>query len=100
MKLSTLLKLFKAREMAQIPFIINSAFRTEQYNKFVGGLPSSSHLKGYAVDISAINSRQRFVIVKSLLDAGFPRIGIYPTFVHVDNDPHKPGPVIYLGSKK
>ena len=97
MKLSTLLKLYKAREYAGIPFIINSGFRTPKHNKKVGGLSTSSHLKGYAIDIVAVNSRQRFTIIKALLDAGFPRLGIYPTWIHADNDPDKPGPVIYLG---
>jgi hypothetical protein len=30
------------------------------------------------------------------MEAGFNRIGIAPTFIHVDNDPSKPEDVIWL----
>ena len=47
-----LFKLDRAREVAQIPFKINSAWRSAEENKDAGGKPNSSHLKGLAVDIS------------------------------------------------
>jgi hypothetical protein len=34
-------------------------------------------------------------IVGSLLEAGFNRIGIADTFIHVDNDPTKPEEVMW-----
>ena len=50
-----LIKLDEAREYAQIPFTINSAWRSIEDNKRVGGKPNSSHLKGLAVDINTLN---------------------------------------------
>lgn len=39
------------REHCQKPIIINSAYRTPDGNKAVGGSPSSLHLEGLAADI-------------------------------------------------
>ncbi len=89
MKKEFLLKLEKAREIAGIPFIINSGFRTKETNRRVGGSPNSSHLKGVAADISCKNSSDRIVIVRSLIEAGFNRIGVADTFIHVDSDNDK-----------
>ena len=79
-----------------IPFIINSAWRSADHNEKVGGKPDSSHLKGLAVDIKVTNSRQRFIILQSLIAAGFNRIGIAKTFIHVDGDNEKDPRVTWL----
>ena len=90
-----------ARGIAGIPFTITSGFRTPSHNAYVGGVqPSlqskgSSHLFGYAADIAAPTSRQKYLIVASLFTAGFNRIGIGETFIHVDNDPDKDPDVIW-----
>lgn len=90
-----------ARGIAGIPFTITSGFRTPSHNAYVGGVqPSnkskgSSHLYGYAADIAAPTSRQKYVIIDALLKAGFNRIGIANTFIHVDNDPEKDPDVIW-----
>ena len=44
-------RLNNAREIAGVPFVLNSAFRCEDHNREVGGSSSSSHLVGCAVDI-------------------------------------------------
>lgn len=95
MKASTLSMLDRARAHAKIPFVINSGYRTPEHNRKVGGVPDSSHVKGYAVDISARTSLDRYIIVDSLLKAGFTRIGIAKTFIHADNDPSKPQGLIW-----
>lgn len=87
--------LVTAREKAGIPFKITSGYRTEAHNKKVGGVANSSHLRGYAADISAKDSPTRFKIVSALLEAGFSRVGIASSFVHVDNDPDKAKGVIW-----
>lgn len=88
-------KLDEAREIANIPFIINSAYRSPEHNAKIGGKPNSSHLKGLAVDISVTNSRQRFIVLNALLEVGFTRIGIADTFIHVDLDSEKSKDVIW-----
>jgi uncharacterized protein YcbK (DUF882 family) len=88
-------KLDKARGIADIPFVINSGCRCEKHNKMVGGSKSSSHLKGLAVDIKATTSTQRYKIINALLIAGFTRIGVAKTFIHVDIDQDKARNVIW-----
>ena len=84
-----------ARERAGIPFIVNSACRCDFHNKLVGGSPTSSHLKGVAVDIRVINSNHRLIIASALLYAGFKRIGIANGFIHADNDTRKTQEVLW-----
>lgn len=89
-------KLNKAREIAGVPFVLNSAFRCETHNADVGGKYTSAHLAGLAVDIKAEDSRTRYLILKGLFAAGFHRIGIGKTFIHADDDLTKPAGVVWL----
>lgn len=84
----------EAREIAGIPFIINSAYRSPEHPLSIKN-PSSSHIKGLAVDIKATDSKTRFKIVKALIQVGFTRIGIADTFIHVDLDLDKTKNVIW-----
>ncbi len=85
----------KAREIAGIPFIINSAYRSVNYEKGIGRKGTSSHTKGIAVDIRASDSTSRFKIMKALMDVGINRIGIAKTFIHADIDKEKPQEVLW-----
>ena len=89
-------KLDQARSVANIPFKINSGYRTEEHNKKVGGKANSSHLRGYAADIHVNDSRSRSIILTALMEVGFNRFGIGNTFIHVDNDPEKKSNVIWV----
>ena len=93
---STLQMLDNAREIAGIPFKINSGFRTKSHNAYIGGSKLSSHLYGYAVDIHCTDSRRRSIILDALSKAGFTRFGIADTFIHTDNDPDKDQDVLWL----
>ncbi|QDP56663.1 MAG: putative peptidase M15 [Prokaryotic dsDNA virus sp.] len=84
-----------AREISGIPFKINSGYRTIEHNYDVGGKPNSSHIVGKAADIAVKGSRQRWVITQALIQAGFNRIGIAKTFIHVDSDDTKDPDVIW-----
>ena len=84
----------EAREIAGIPFIINSAYRSPEHPLSIKN-PSSSHIKGLAVDIKATASVTRFKIVQALIEVGFNRIGIADTFIHVDLDLDKTQNVIW-----
>ncbi len=95
MKPSTLKKLDNARTMANIPFIINSGYRTRKHNKKEGGVFDSAHITGYAADIKAKTSRSRYLIVEACICMNFNRIGISSKMVHVDNDPTKPKNVLW-----
>lgn len=85
----------RARDLAGIPFIINSGYRCWTHNKMSGGSASSSHLKGLAVDIRAKTSGQKYLIVKGLLDVGITRIGISDKFIHADVDKAKDREVLW-----
>jgi len=95
MDINFLNKLTEARKMAAIGFKITSGYRTPSHNEKVGGVPSSSHTLGHAVDIYAPTSRQKYIIINALLQAGFNRIGVAKNFIHVDNDPSKNEDVIW-----
>ncbi len=88
-------RLDDARERAGVPFVITSAVRCEKHNRAVGGVDSSAHVDGWAVDIAASGSRKRWHVVSALIEAGFTRIGIADTFVHADCDPSKSDRVIW-----
>ena len=93
-------KLDYARGLAEIPFKITSGYRTKEYNEDLirrnyKASKNSSHLKALAADISVKDSKSRFIVFNSLLLAGFTRIGIADTFIHVDLDLEKTQNVIW-----
>lgn len=76
----------EARHIAQLQFKITSGYRSKTHNRKVNGVSSSSHLVGRACDIACTNGNKRYKIIAALLEAGFTRIGVAKTFIHVDND--------------
>lgn len=74
----------KIREHFNRPIIINSAYRTPNHNKAVGGSPSSRHLLGQAADIVVkdVPPSTVYAFCSSLLTTG--GVGKYDTFTHVD----------------
>ncbi len=95
MQSTTLELLEKTRQKAGVPFVITSGYRSPAHNRKVGGVSSSSHLSGHAVDIRCARSSDRFKIIAAALAAGFNRIGVSGRFLHLDNDPKKPKNVIW-----
>ena len=85
----------KARALYGKPIVVTSGFRTESHNEKVGGVSSSSHLKGLAIDVACLRSKDRFKMLTALLEVGFNRIGIASTFIHVDVDKNKSQNVIW-----
>ena len=77
-------KLYQARSLSSVAYKITSGYRTPKFNKDVGGVKGSSHMKYEACDIAVSNSHQRFMILQCLLLAGFERIGIGAKFIHCD----------------
>ena len=94
MNVEFLAKLDEAREFAGIPFIINSAYRSPEHPESIKN-PTSSHIKGLAVDISVKDSVTRFKVLNALIAVGFNRIGVADTFIHVDLDLDKSQNVIW-----
>lgn len=79
-------KLELLRSYLNAPIVVNSGYRTVEYNKKVGGETNSYHLRGMAADvrISGYTPKQ---VADAARKLGFGGIGIYPTFTHVDVGP-------------
>lgn len=95
-------RLQRARTIASIPFIILSGVRCPVHNANVGGSDDSSHVpsynedeRGHAADIVYNSSSECFIILNSLLDVGFTRLGINDGAIHADDDTTKPEEVIW-----
>lgn len=88
--------LFFLSKASTFDIIATSGLRTPEHNAEVGGIPSSSHLTGLAIDLACADSKQRFSIVYWAFLAGFKRIGIAPDHIHLDIDLQKINPVLFL----
>lgn len=88
-------KLNVARHIAGVPFHLNSAYRSVDWEKKHGRTGSSSHCKGLAVDVRCFSDHDRYRIVYGAICAGFRRIGVHRSFVHLDLDPDK-HPAVWL----
>lgn len=85
-------KLDKIRGLFGYPIIINSGYRTPEYNDtLANSVKNSAHIDGLAVDIdlSRYTTAQRVKLVE-LLRQEFIRIGVARNFYHVDIDDSKP----------
>lgn len=81
-KLEEIDRLFISNNLPQMA--ITSGARCPAYNASVGGVKSSTHLSGLAVDISCNNNNNRYKMLKILIENGIKRIGVGKTFLHLD----------------
>ena len=86
------------REIAGIPFKVNSGYRTKSHNKKIKGSPNSSHMKGLAADIHCTDSVNRLLILGAAITVGIFRIGIGKTFIHLDIDEDKVNAIWLYGA--
>lgn len=77
-------KLQKIRDHFGAAITINSAYRTESYNKKVGGAKSSYHMKGQAFDI-VVKGHTPLEAARFAESIGITGIIQYNNFVHVDS---------------
>ena len=78
------------RDHFKMPVVINSAYRTPTYNKKVGGVNASQHIRGAAADISVkgVSSAKVYEYLNGLYPDKYG-IGRYQTFTHIDTRPNK-----------
>lgn len=84
-----------SRNIAGVPMVISSSWRSPEHNAQVGGKPNSAHLRGEAVDIICRESFARYRILEGLIRAGFKRIGISENFIHADTSNDLPTPRVW-----
>lgn len=92
-KMSTelLMLLDRARQAAGIPFRITSCYRPGD---------DGAHGEGKAVDIRVDTSTDRLRIVRAVLEAGFQRVGVYDSHIHVDVSRRLTRGVLWTGRSK
>ena len=85
-------KLQKFRELVGYPFVITSAYRSPKHNQKIGGSVSSQHIYGRAFDVSLRGIKKYKIedLAKLARISGFNGVGLYDTFIHVDNRPTGP----------
>lgn len=77
------------RDYVKKPIKINSGYRSPAWNKAVGGVSDSQHLKGKASDIviSGMSPGEVARTIETLIASGKMKqggLGVYPNFVHYD----------------
>lgn len=82
-----------AREVAGVPFVLLSAYRSSEWDKMKGRSGTGMHTQGRAVDIKCVDGVSRYLIVRACLQFGLS-VGIYSNFLHIDYRPNK---VIFYG---
>ena len=86
----------RAREYAEIPFIITSGYRSPEHEISKGRNANGPHTTGKAVDLKCTNDRERFLILKALFYCGFLRIGDEKDHIHVDICTEKDVNIVWL----
>lgn len=71
------------RDWAGKAVTINSGYRTESYNKKIGGATNSYHVKGQAADI-VVSGKTPLEVARKAEELDMKGIIKYDTFVHVD----------------
>lgn len=70
------------------PIVINSAYRSPEWNKKIGGARNSQHVLGQALDIQPPKGMTVTHFYKLIhmnrFQLGINGLGKYPTFVHCD----------------
>lgn len=92
----TIARLNRMREIAGIPLVLNCAYRSPAHDRAKGRSGAGAHTTGRAVDIRCYNPATRYKIITAAIAAGFTRIGVAHTFVHVDDSPNHAQGVVWL----
>jgi len=76
--------------------IAKSGCRCIPWNIHEGGTETSDHLTGEGVDLKAIQSHTRFIILDEAFEAGIRRIGLARTFIHIGINESNPQEVFWI----
>lgn len=78
------LDLLEALRLRVGPLVVVSGYRSPAHNMAVHGAAHSLHVQGRAFDL-AWGSYGRFELLSEALAVGFTGIGLYSTWLHLDN---------------
>lgn len=84
MDISFLEKLDTARDIAQTPFVLLSAYRSPEHDIMRGRSGKGYHTLGRAVDIKCVDGKTRWRIIHACMRLGLS-VGVYQSFLHIDN---------------
>lgn len=81
----TAMKMDEVRELLKGPVIVNSWYRNPEVNRLVGGVPTSQHAKGEAVDFVCPSFGTPYDICKRIEASGieYDQLILEPTWVHI-----------------
>lgn len=91
----------KVRAALGKPILVNSAYRSAAVNRRVGGVPTSAHCQGYAVDFR-VKGMTPLEICRALVKAGvkFDQLIEEGAWTHVSFDPRMRGQVLTMRNGK
>lgn len=72
------------RKEAGIPLVLNSAYRTPEWDRSKGRSGTGAHTKGLAVDIRCNSNSNRYKILAAAYKCKVNRIGVYKSWIHLD----------------
>ena len=82
-------KLLAAEKVLGASLVIKGGYRCPSHSKRVHAPVGSCHALGMAVNIRCCGAGDRFAILGALIKAGFDRIGVGKSHVHVSVNPEK-----------
>lgn len=88
----------KIRSRLGRALIAKSGCRCVPHNKKEGGTETSDHLTGEGVDLKAIHSHTRYIILDMAFLHEIRRIGLAKTFIHLGINKDNPQEVFWIYS--
>ena len=89
------------RDKLNKPIHINSGYRCLKLNEAVGGVPTSQHVQGQAVDIT-VDDMNSYEVAKAVMELYLPfdQMILYNDFVHISISPRDRRQLLYNKSYK
>lgn len=75
---------------------VASGLRCPDYNRKVGGVPKSAHMRGFAADILCADGVRRYWMARKAFELGFIGVGVHKHFIHLDMDSTLVRPAMWL----